>query len=232
VALGSDARGALRFESVTVAAAAGTRPVLDSVTLDIPAGTKAVLRGVSGAGKSTLADLLRRFIDPDAGRILLDGRPLGEYRLAELRRRVVVVEHSPILFRGTILENLRYGHDHVGEAEVLEAARRSGVHEFVEALPAGYATPVGEGGAGLSTGQRQRIAIARAALARPLIVVLDEATSGLDIDMARMMHRSLDEAFGDRTRLIITHHASDVEQWDLCWWLEAGRIRPAQLVGT
>ena len=232
VALGSDARGALRFESVTVAAAAGTRPVLDSVTLDIPAGTKAVLRGVSGAGKSTLADLLRRFIDPDAGRILLDGRPLGEYRLAELRRRVVVVEHSPILFRGTILENLRYGHDHVGEAEVLEAARRSGVHEFVEALPAGYATPVGEGGAGLSTGQRQRIAIARAALARPLIVVLDEATSGLDIDMARMMHRSLDEAFGDRTRLIITHPASDVEQWDLCWWLEAGRIRPAQLAGT
>jgi ABC-type multidrug transport system fused ATPase/permease subunit len=206
--------------------------VLDSVTLEIPAGTKAVLRGVSGAGKSTLADLLCRFIDPDAGRILLDGRPLHEYRLADLRRRIVVLEHSPILFRGTILENLRYGHDHVGESEVLEAARHSGVHEFVEMLPGGYATRVGEGGAGLSTGQRQRIAIARAALARPLIVVLDEATSGLDIDMARMMHRSLDAAFADRTRLIITHRTSDVEDWDLCWRLDAGRILPAVLVDT
>ena len=232
VALAADARGALRLESVTVAAGGEGRPVLESVTLDIPAGTKAVLRGASGAGKSTLADLLRRFIDPDAGRILLDGRPLGEYRLADLRRRIVVVEHSPILFRGTILENLRYGHDQVGEAEVLEAARQSGVHEFVEALAAGYATQVGEGGAGLSTGQRQRIAIARAALARPLIVVLDEATSGLDTEMARMMHRSLDAAFGDRTRLIITHRTSDVENWDECWRLEAGRIRPAVVVGT
>jgi len=232
VALAADARGALRLESVTVAAAGEGRPVLDSVTLDIPAGTKAVLRGASGAGKSTLADLLRRFIDPDAGRILLDGRPLGEYRLADLRRRIVVVEHSPILFRGTILENLRYGHDHVGEAEVLEAARQSGVHEFVEALAAGYATKVGEGGAGLSTGQRQRIAIARAVLARPLIVVLDEATSGLDTEMARMMHRSLDAAFADRTRLIITHRTSDIEDWDLSWRLEAGRIRPAAVVGT
>lgn len=232
VPLRADARGALRLESVTVAAAGEGRPVLDSVTLEIPAGTKAVLRGVSGAGKSTLADLLCRFIDPDAGRILLDGRPLHEYRLADLRRRIVVVEHSPILFRGTILENLRYGHDHVGESEVLEAARHSGVHEFVEMLPGGYATRVGEGGAGLSTGQRQRIAIARAALARPLIVVLDEATSGLDIDMARMMHRSLDAAFADRTRLIITHRTSDVEDWDLCWRLDAGRILPAVLVDT
>jgi ATP-binding cassette subfamily B protein len=232
VALAADARGALRLESVTVAAAGEGRPVLDSVTLDIPAGTKAVLRGASGAGKSTLADLLRRFIDPDTGRILLDGRPLGEYRLSDLRRRIVVVEHSPILFRGTILENLRYGHDHVGEAEVLEAARQSGVHEFVEALPAGYATRIGEGGAGLSTGQRQRIAIARAVLARPLIVVLDEATSGLDSDMARMMHRSLDAAFGERTRLIITHRTTDVEDWDLCWAIEGGRIRPAAVIGT
>jgi ATP-binding cassette subfamily B protein len=232
VALPADARGALRLESVTVAAAGEGRPVLDSVTLDIPAGTKAVLRGVSGAGKSTLADLLCRFIDPDSGRILLDGRPLGDYRLADLRLRIVVVEHSPILFRGTILENLRYGHDHIVESDVLEAARRSGVHEFVEALPDGYATRVGEGGAGLSTGQRQRIAIARAALARPLIVVLDEATSGLDIDMARLMHRSLDAAFGDRTRLIITHRTSDVEDWDLCWRLDAGRIRPAVLIRT
>ena len=229
VPLGPDARGALRLEAVTVAAPAEGRPVLDAITLDIPAGTKAVLRGISGAGKSTLADLLRRFIDPDAGCILLDGRPLSAYRLADLRRRIVVVEHSPILFRGSILENLRYGHDLIEDSRVFDAARRCGVHGFVERLPDGYATRVGEGGAGLSTGQRQRIAIARAALAQPLIVVLDEATSGLDIDSARTMHRSLDAEFGDRTRLIITHRTADVEDWDLCLDLEAGRIRQAVL---
>lgn len=232
VALPDDARGALCLEQVTVAASGDGPPVLDAVTLDIPAGTKAVLRGVSGAGKSTLADLLRRFIDPDAGQILLDGRPLIDYRLVDLRRRIVVVEHSPILFRGTILDNLRYGHDGLSAPEAIEAARRAGAHEFIEALPDGYGTRIGEGGAGLSTGQRQRIAIARAVLSRPLIVVLDEATSGLDTEAARTMHRSLDAAFANRTRLIITHRTSDVEEWDLCWRLDAGRIRPAAMVGT
>lgn len=232
VALPADARGALRFESVCVAGAGDGRPVLDSVTLDIPAGSKVVLRGVSGAGKSTLADLLRRFIDPDSGRIMLDGRPLQEYRLSDLRRRIVIVEHSPILFRGTILENLRYGLDHVEEREALEAARRAGVESFVQSLPDRYATQVGEGGSGLSTGQRQRIAIARAALARPLIVVLDEATSGLDIEAARALHHALDTTFADRTRVIITHRAADVEGSDACWRLDAGHLKPASLAGA
>lgn len=186
------ARGALRFESVTVGANLGGRPVLDAVTVDIPAGSKLVLRGVSGAGKSTLADLLRRFVDPDSGRILLDGQPLDGFKLADLRRRVVVVEHSPVLFRGSIMDNLRYGHPHVDEQSAIEAARQASVDEFASALPLGYATQVGEGGSGLSTGQRQRIAIARAALARPLIVILDEATSGLDVEAARALHGALD----------------------------------------
>jgi ATP-binding cassette subfamily B protein len=231
VAVAANARGALRFESVSVAAAIEGRPVLDAISLDIPAGSKVVLRGASGAGKSTLADLLRRFVDPDSGRILLDGRPLEEYRLTDLRRRIVVVEHSPVLFRGSILDNLRYGHAEVDEATAIEAARRALVDEFVSALPEGYATQVGEGGSGLSTGQRQRIAIARAALAQPLIVVLDEATSGLDVDAARAVHRSLDAAFAQRTRLVITHRAGDVEGSDACWQLEGGRLRPALLVG-
>ena len=229
IAIPFDARGALRLESVTVGADGDGRPVLDSVTVDIPAGSKVVLRGVSGAGKSTLADLLRRFLDPDSGRILLDGRPLEEFRLADLRRRIVVVEHSPVLFRGSILDNLRYGHPHVDEATAFDAARKAGVDEFVRALPQGYATQVGEGGSGLSTGQRQRIAIARAALATPLI--LDEATSGLDVDAARAVHRSLDSSFPERTRLIITHRAGDIEGSDVCWRLEAGRLCPALLVG-
>ena len=231
IAVPADARGALRFESVSVAASIEGRPVLDAVSVDIPAGSKVVLRGASGAGKSTLADLLRRFVDPDAGRILLDGRPLEDYKLADLRRRVVVVEHSPVLFRGSILDNLRYGHAEVDEATAIEAARRALVDEFVSKLPEGYATQVGEGGSGLSTGQRQRIAIARAALAKPLIVVLDEATSGLDVDAARAVHASLDAAFPQRTRLVITHRAGDVEGTDACWQLQDGRLRPALLVG-
>jgi ATP-binding cassette subfamily B protein len=231
IAVPADARGALRFESVSVSAFIEGRPVLDGVSVDIPAGSKVVLRGASGAGKSTLADLLRRFVDPDSGRILLDGRPLEEYRLADLRRRIVVVEHSPVLFRGSILDNLRYGHAEVDESTVIEAARQALVDEFVRVLPEGYATQVGEGGSGLSTGQRQRIAIARAALAKPLIVVLDEATSGLDVDAARAVHRSLDAAFPERTRLVITHRAGDVEGTDACWQLQDGRLRPALLVG-
>ena len=231
IAVPADARGALRFESVSVSANVDARPVLDSITVDIPAGSKVVLRGASGAGKSTLADLLRRFVDPDSGRILLDGRPLDEFKLADLRRRIVVVEHSPVLFRGSILDNLRYGHPEVDAASVMDAARRALVDEFVSALPQGYDTQVGERGSGLSTGQRQRIAIARAALARPLIVILDEATSGLDLEAARAVHRSLDSTFPERTRLVITHRADDVERSDVCWQLEAGRLHPTRLAG-
>jgi ABC-type multidrug transport system fused ATPase/permease subunit len=231
IAVPLDARGALRFESVSVAANGDGRPVLDSVTVDIPAGSKVVLRGASGAGKSTLADLLRRFVDPDSGRIMLDGKPLNAFKLSDLRRRVVVVEHSPVLFRGSILDNLRYGHAHVDAATAIEAARKALVDEFVSVLPQSYATQVGEGGSGLSTGQRQRIAIARAALAQPLIVILDEATSGLDAEAVRAVHRSLDSTFPERTRLVITHRAGDIEGSDVCWQLEAGRLRPAQLVG-
>jgi len=231
IAVPADAPGVLRFESVSVAANVDARPVLDSITVDIPAGSKVVLRGASGAGKSTLADLLRRFVDPDSGRILLDGRPLNEFKLADLRRRIVVVEHSPVLFRGSILDNLRYGHPEVDAASAIDAARKALVDEFVSALPQGYDTQVGERGSELSTGQRQRIAIARAALARPLIVILDEATSGLDAEAARAVHRSLDSTFPERTRLVITHRAGDVERSDVCWQLEAGRLRPALLAG-
>jgi ATP-binding cassette subfamily B protein len=223
----ADARGALRAESVTVLAQGFARPVLDAISVDIPAGSKLVLRGVSGAGKSTLADLLRRFLEPDSGRILLDGRNLDEYCLADLRRRIAVVEHSPILFRGTILDNLCYGHAQVTRAEAMDAARKAGVDEFARTLPKGYDTWIGEGGAGLSTGQRQRIAIARAALARPLVVVLDEATSGMDLDTVRAVHRALDSTFANRTRIIITHRAADVENSDLSWRLEGGQIHAA-----
>jgi len=229
--LGADARGALSLRDVTFGAATDGAPLLDAVSVDIPAGVKVVLRGASGAGKSTLADLLRRFVDPESGTVLLDGAPLQTYLLAELRRKIVVVEHSPVLFRGTILDNLRYGHPEVADEAVFAMARLAGVEAFVSTFPNGYATPVGEGGTGLSTGQRQRIAIVRAALADPLIVILDEATSGLDVDTARAVHRGLDEIFAGRTRIVITHRAADIEGMNLCWRLEAGRLEPASLTG-
>ena len=225
MALPHGARGALQLEAVTVSRArAGQSPLLDAVSCVIPAGSKLLLRGASGAGKTTITDLLRRFVEPDAGRILIDGLPLEQIRLSELRRRIVVVEHTPQLFRGTILDNLRYGHPDVTEAAVLRAAIQARVDEFIADLADGYQTQVGEGGAGLSTGQRQRIAIARAALADPLIVILDEATSGLDREAARAIHRALDDAFAHRTRIVITHHAAEASAGDLCWQLEAGRL--------
>jgi len=220
------ARGALAFEAVTVVLPDGRR-LFDALDLRIAAGSKVLLQGASGAGKSTLTDLVRRFVEPDAGRILLDGRPLDALRLEDLRRRVVVVEQAPVLFRGTLLDNLRYGLPEVNEAAVLEAAQVAGVEEFVRELPQGYQTPVGSGGATLSTGQRQRIAIARAALADPLIVILDEATSGLDLPAARAVHRALDATFPTRTRIVITHHAEQVEAYDLDLRVESGAVRAA-----
>jgi len=224
------ARGALTLEGVTVLLPDGRR-LFDRLDLTIAAGTKVLLRGASGAGKSTLVDLLRRFVEPDAGRILLDGRPLADFRLEDLRRRIVVVDQAPVLFRGTILDNLRYGLPQVNEAAVLEAALLGGVDEFVRDLPQGYRTPVGSGGAGLSTGQRQRVAIVRAALADPLVVILDEATSGLDLEAARAVHRALDESFAARTRIVVTHHAAQVEDFDLDWRVEAGGVRSAPPAG-
>jgi ATP-binding cassette subfamily B protein len=223
--LGPEARGALRFENLTIRLPRDGRMLLNDVSVEIPAGTKLLLRGASGAGKTTIADLLRRFVDPDSGRILLDGIPLEQIQLQELRRRIVVVEHSPVLFRGTVLDNLRYAHPTVNESAVLQAAILARVDEFVQELPDGYLTQVGEGGASLSTGQRQRIALARASLADPLVVILDEALSGLDHDNAVAVQRALDNSFPQRTRIVITHRDTTIENVDLYWVLDAGELR-------
>jgi ATP-binding cassette subfamily B protein len=219
------AEGRIELQQVTVRAPRGDGCLLEAVDVTIAAGTKVVLGGASGAGKSTFGDVLRRFVDPDAGRVLLDGRPLPEYDLASLRSRIAIVEHSPVLFHGTLLDNIRYGHPDAAEEAVTVATRRAGIDDYIRALPEGYATRVGEGGAGLSTGQRQRIAIARAVLADPLVVILDEATSGLDVATARGIHEALDSAFSRRTRIVITHRAADIERADLRLDLADGQLR-------
>lgn len=214
----------IRFEQVELQRAGMLTRLFSGLSLDIPPGSKVVLCGDSGVGKSTLVDLLRGFVPLDAGRILIDEVELGAYDLRSVRRHVAVMEAEPVLFRGSIEYNLRYGHFDASEEAVLDAARRAGVDSIVKRLPHGYDTEIGAGGAGLSTGQRQRIAIARALLGEPVALVLDEATSNLDLAATRALHELIDEHFGNRTRLIITHAPQRVPRADRIIELRDGQL--------
>ena len=220
VPIGAD----IRFEALTYAPAGAATSVLRDLEWTVSGGSKCVLYGDSGAGKSTLIDLLRRFAESAAGRITLAGTPLQEYDLAVLRRAVIVLETEPVLFRGSILHNLRYGNFEQSEEAVLQAARRAGVENFVAQLPNGFSTEIGAGGQGLSTGQRQRVTIARALLGSPSVLVLDEATSNLDAAAVGEMHALIDEHFSRCTRIVITHAPRQVPRADRVYCLEEGHI--------
>ena len=219
-----DAAGHLTLIGVEVGGRIDGAPQFSAVDLEVPAGTKVVLRGPSGAGKTTLVDLLRRFVQPDQGQILLDGYPLESYRLADVRRRIVVIEHSPVLFRGSIADSLCYGSANVTAEAIDRVAKLVGIDAFVAGLPRGYATDVGEAGASLSTGQRQRIAIGRALLADPLVVILDEATSGLHPEGVTELHQALDVALAGRTRIVVTHGTATVPGAATEWLMAGGRL--------
>jgi ABC transporter fused permease/ATP-binding protein len=199
-------------------------PVLQGIDLAIEPGEVVAVVGPSGAGKSTLAQLLSRFYDPDGGRILLDGRDLRELDPGWLRRQVGVVSQEPILFSGTIAENVRYGRPGASDAEVIAAARTASAHEFVARFPEGYATRVGERGVQLSGGQKQRVAIARAVLKDPRVLVLDEATSALDAESEHLVQEALERLMRGRTTLIIAHRLSTVVGADRAVVLDGGRI--------
>lgn len=216
--------GPIRFQDVSFRYPDGERDLFEDLTLAIAAGSKVVLFGESGAGKSTLVDLLRGFAEPQAGRILLDGLDLSDYDLHSVRRRIPLLETDPLLFRASILENLRYGNFDAPTDRVFEVARQTGVEPFVLELPQGYATELGSRGAGLSTGQRQRIAVARALLGSPFALVLDEATSNLDAAAVRAMHDLIDRHLGQRTRIVITHSPESVPRADRVLELRGGRI--------
>lgn len=204
-----------------------TRPdvhVLKGINLIVQAGEIVALVGPSGCGKSTMVQLLSRFYDPNAGRIWLDGSDLRKLDTGWLRRQVGVVFQEPLLFSGTIAENIRYGRPGASDANVLEAANIANAHDFVARFPDGYATRVGERGVKLSGGQKQRIAIARAVLKDPRVFVLDEATSALDIESEHLVQESLGRLMRGRTIIIIAHRLSTVLSADRAAVLEDGQI--------
>jgi ATP-binding cassette, subfamily B, bacterial len=212
----------VQFESVRFGYNQTT--VLPGLDLDIPAGQTVALVGETGAGKTTVARLLARFYDPAAGRVLLDGADLRDLPDPVLRREVVLITQESFLFEGTVAENVRLGRPQASDAEIEEAARAIGAHEFIAALPDGYATRVGKRGGRLSAGQRQLISFARAFIAAPGVLVLDEATALLDIPTERLVQAALRTVLAGRTAVIIAHRLSTVAIADRVLVLRAGRI--------
>lgn len=186
------------------------KSVLDDVSLDIPAGTNLALVGPSGSGKTTVCSLLSRFYDVKKGSILIDGQDIRDVTLQSLRRSIGLVSQDVYLFSGTILENIRYGNPDATRQEVMEAAKKANIHDYIMTLPLGYDTSVGQRGLRLSGGQRQRISIARVFLKNPKILILDEATSALDNESERMIQKSLEELSKNRTCITIAHRLSTI----------------------
>lgn len=216
---------AIEFESVTFHyPSRPSRPALRDFTLKVSAGQTVALVGPSGAGKSTVFQLLLRFYDVQSGRILLDGVPARDMALDDLRQRIGIVPQDAVVFSSSALENIRYGRPQASDAEVKAAARAAFADGFINALPQGYDTFLGERGVRLSGGQRQRIAIARAILKNPPLLLLDEATSALDAESERMVQAALETAMRGRTTLVIAHRLATVQRADRIVVIDQGQL--------
>ncbi|TML53256.1 MAG: ABC transporter ATP-binding protein [Actinobacteria bacterium] len=215
--------GHVRFEDVHFAYGRGSE-VLHGIDLDIPAGTTVALVGHTGAGKSTIAKLLARFYEPTSGRITIDGVDLNDVSQESLRRQLGIVPQEGFLFAGTVAENIAFGKPAARPEAIVRAAQTVGAHEFILRLEDGYETQLGERGSRLSLGQRQLVAFARALLADPRILILDEATSSVDIGTERTIEQALRTLLADRTSFVIAHRLSTIRDADLIVVLEHGQV--------
>ncbi len=210
----NDVHGRVCYEDVSFHYSDDNTPVLSHVSFEIPAGKSIALVGPSGSGKTTICSLLPRFYDVTGGRITIDGKDVRTLSLKSLRSQIGMVQQDVYLFSGTIRDNIAYGKPGASMEEIIEAAKRANIHEFIEELPDGYDTFVGERGARLSGGQKQRISIARVFLKNPPILILDEATSALDNESERWIQQSLEELSKDRTTITIAHRLSTIRNAD------------------
>jgi subfamily B ATP-binding cassette protein MsbA len=215
--------GRVRFEAVSFAYGEND-PALRDVSLEVAPGERVALVGLSGAGKTTLVNLVARFHDPTAGRITIDGHDIKDVTLASLRRQIGLVPQDTVLFRGTVRENIAYGRPTAGLDEIVAAARAANAHEFIERLGDGYETKLGDDGLQLSGGQRQRLAIARALLNDPRMLILDEATSALDSESEALIREAVERATSGRTTFIIAHRLSTIRGADRIVVLDEGRV--------
>ncbi|NLO58030.1 MAG: ATP-binding cassette domain-containing protein, partial [Synergistaceae bacterium] len=215
--------GRVTFRDVRFSYVPG-QPVLKEISLDVRPGERVAVVGATGAGKSTLVDLIPRFYDPDSGSVLVDGADVRTVDLRELRKQIGVVPQDPLLMKGSIAFNISYGLPELSLEAIRGAAETAGIAGFIESLPEGYDTEVGERGVTLSGGQRQRIAIARAVVRNPRILILDEATSSLDLEVERQVQAAMNRAMKGRTSFIIAHRLSTVRNADRIIVLDQGRI--------
>ena len=198
-------------------------PVLVDVDVEVPHGAFCAILGPSGVGKSTLADLMVRYLDPQSGRILIDGADVRDLRLADLRRELILVDQSPYLFNDTIAANIAFALPEATPGDIEAAARMAGLGDLLARLPEGLATRTGERGLALSAGERQRVALARALLRKPSVIILDEPTSALDGETEKLVARGLREALPEATIVVITHKPALAQMADLVITLDGGR---------
>jgi subfamily B ATP-binding cassette protein MsbA len=213
----------VRFADVSFAYE-GNEPVLHNIGLDVQVGETIAIVGPSGSGKTTLVNLIPRFADPTSGAVLIDGHDLRDVSLASLRAQVSVVFQDTFLFSGTVRDNIRYGRPQATDAEVVAAARAANAHAFIEALPQGYDTEVGERGTKLSGGQKQRLSIARTILRDPAILILDEATSALDSESEQLVQDALARLMRGCTAFVIAHRLSTILEANRIVVLDEGRV--------
>lgn len=225
----SHAKGRIALQNLSFTHEGRTEPTLIAINAVFDAGQKIALIGDSGAGKSTLIDLLQRFYQPQHGTITLDNVDISQFDITEFRRKVAVVSQDIVIFRGSLADNLRYVAPDASDGHILSALEQVQLHSLVEQLPQGIHSPLAERGQQLSGGQKQRIAIARALLQKPLLLILDEATSAVDEHTEQRVMQEVDRLFAQCTRIVISHRSYTWQQADACWKIQQGRL---QLVDT